>query len=174
MQGTQVRTTPRTVEIRPAGPEDEERVRLFLQGLSPETVTHRFFVGLGRPSASLVRAMLACDGRRDALLALYGDVVIGHAMSHLAGGEAEIAIVVDDRWQGLGVGSRLVRILLRRASVRGAVTVGMDVLAENRRVLSMVRRLWPSATIRTEATSVEIKADLIFAEQGSVGSPLTM
>lgn len=176
MFGTQVRPL---VDVRAARPgDDEARVRLFVEGLSQDTLTNRFFVGLGRPSASLIRAMVARDDRRDALLALHGDAVIGHAMSHLADGssgvEAEIAVVVDDRWQGLGLGSRLVRTLLRRASVRGAVAVGMDVMTENRRVLSMVRRAWPSATINTEGTSVEIKADLAFAEQGSVGSPLTM
>ncbi|MGI5153665.1 GNAT family N-acetyltransferase [Microbispora sp. CA-102843] len=163
------------VDVRAARPgDDEERVRLFLEGLSQATLTNRFFVGQGRPSASLIRAMVARDDRRDALLALHGDAVIGHAMSHLVEGEVEIAVVVDDRWQNLGVGSRLVRTLLRRASVRGAVVVGMDVMTENRRVLSMVRRAWPSATIDTQGTSVEIKADLPFAEQGSVGSPLTM
>ncbi len=176
MLGTQVRPA---VDIRAARPgEDEERVRLFLEGLSGATLTNRFFLGPGRPSASLVRAMVAGDERRDALLALRGDAVIGHAMSHLSDGaggvEVEIALVVDDRWQGLGVGSGLVRTLLRRASVRGAVVVGMDVMAQNRRVLEMVRRMWPSATIDTLGTSVEIKARLAFAEQGSVGSPLTM
>lgn len=176
MLGTQVRPI---ADLRAACPgDDEERVRLFVEGLSRDTLTNRFFVGPGRPSASLIRAMVARDDRRDALLALHGDAVIGHAMSHLSDGargvEAEIAVVVDDRWQGLGVGSRLVRTLLRRASVRGAVVVGMDVMTENRRVLSMVRRAWPSATIDTYGTSVEIKADLAFAEQGSVGSPLTM
>ncbi|WP_432927600.1 N-acetyltransferase family protein [Microbispora sp. CA-135349] len=196
MLGTQVRPA---LEIRAARPEDdEERVGLFLRGLSRETLAQRFFVGLGVPGAGLVRAMVARDERRDALLALHGDVVIGHAMSHLSasrlstsrlstshlsaslsadgapGVEAEIAVVVDDRWQGLGVGSLLVRTLLRRASVRGAVVVGMDVLAGNRRVLAMVRRAWPSATITATGTSVEIKAPLAFAEQGSVGSPLTM
>ncbi|MEV7802163.1 GNAT family N-acetyltransferase [Microbispora sp. NPDC088329] len=176
MLGTQVRPA---LEIRAARPEDdEERVGLFLRGLSRETLAQRFFVGLGVPGAGLVRAMVARDERRDALLALHGDVVIGHAMSHLSDGmsgvEAEIAVVVDDRWQGLGVGSLLVRTLLRRASVRGAVVVGMDVLAGNRRVLAMVRRAWPSATITATGTSVEIKAPLAFAEQGSVGSPLTM
>ncbi|MEN3533776.1 GNAT family N-acetyltransferase [Microbispora sp. ZYX-F-249] len=176
MLGTQARPV---VDIRAACPDDdEERVRLFLQGLSRATLTNRFFVGPGRPSASLVRAMVARDDRRDALLALHGDAVIGHAMSHLADGdggvEAEIAVVVDDRWQNLGIGSRLVRTLLRRASVRGAVVAGMDVMTENRRVLAMVRRTWPSATIVTHGPSVEIKARLAFAEQGSVGSPLTM
>ncbi|WP_182904902.1 GNAT family N-acetyltransferase [Microbispora sp. H13382] len=176
MLGTQVGSA---VDIRAARPDDdEERVRLFLGSLSRATLTNRFFVGLGRPSERLVRAMVARDDRRDALLALHGDAVIGHAMSHLADGaygvEAEIGVVVDDRWQNLGVGSRLVRTLLRRASVRGAVVVGMDVMTENRRVLAMVRRTWPSATIDTQGTSVEIKARLAFAEQGSVGSPLTM
>jgi GNAT superfamily N-acetyltransferase len=165
---------PQGVEIRPARLDDEGRVRLFVLGLSPSTRVQRFFAGLTRPSASLVRTMVARDDRRDALLAVVGDTVIGHAMSFLDDGEAEIAVVVDDDWQGLGVGSRLVRTLLERAAGRGATRVGMDVMGENRKVLSMIRRAWPAATTMVESGSVTVKSPLIFAEQGSVGPPLTL
>ncbi|MFD0890383.1 GNAT family N-acetyltransferase, partial [Streptosporangium algeriense] len=74
------------------------------------------------------------------------------------GAEVEIAVVVADAWQGQGIGSRLVRRLLRRASVNGARTVNMDVLGDNHRVLAMIRRLWPEAVTRTSRGSVEVSA----------------
>ncbi|GAA0404718.1 hypothetical protein GCM10009530_66050 [Microbispora corallina] len=178
MQRTQVGHTPsrRTgwVEVRPARLDDGERLRAFLAGLSLASQTRRFFTGLANPGGSLVRTMITRDGRRDALLAVHGDTVVGHAMSHLADGEVEIAVVVGDDWQDLGVGSRLVRTLLRRAAARGATSLGMDVMAENRKVLSMVRKAWPDATMRVQSGCVVVKSDTIFAEQGSVGSPLTV
>ncbi len=163
------------VEIRPARLDDEERVRLFVLGLSQETRTRRFFMGMTRPSARMVQAMVARDQMRDALLAVVGDeVVVGHAMSFHKEGTAEIAVVVADEWQNVGIGSRLVRTLLRRAAAGGAEHVGMDVMGGNRKVLSMVRRAWPDAIMRVESGSVEVKAGLTFAEQGSVRPPLAV
>ncbi|MDP9848030.1 GNAT family N-acetyltransferase [Streptosporangium lutulentum] len=145
------------VEIRPARLNDEELIRRFLTGLSARTQTQRFFAGMSRPSASVVRALLTVDEQRDALLAVRGDLLIGHAMSYRGeGADVEIAVVVSDEWQGQGIGSRLVRRLLHRASAGGAETLGMDVLGDNRRVLAMIRRAWPEAIMRTSAGTVQV------------------
>lgn len=170
MQGTQ---------IRPIRPDDDERIRCFLAGLSLHTRTLRFFTGFGRPAASLVRALLAVDERRDALVATLDEEIIGHAMSYRGGAaDVEIAVVVTDRWQGHGLGPRLVGALLLRAAVRGATTVGMDVMGDNRRALRLVRRLWPDATMRVASGTVEVTAMIdraaLFAEQRSAASPLTV
>ncbi|MER5645020.1 GNAT family N-acetyltransferase [Streptosporangium sp. NPDC002524] len=151
------------VEIRPARPDDdEEAIRRFLGGLSPRTQALRFFAGMGRPSASFVRTLLAVDERRDALLAVHGNLLVGHAMSYRGEEtDVEIAVVVGDEWQGMGLGSRLVRALMRRAEVRGARTVGMDVLGDNRTVLAMVRRAWPEATMRVSSGTVEVTATVL-------------
>ncbi|WP_433369755.1 N-acetyltransferase family protein [Streptosporangium sp. CA-115845] len=154
----------KAVEIRPARPDDEERVRRFLGGLSSWTQARRFFTGVSRPGAGFVRALLAVDERCDALLAVRGDLVVGHAMSHRSQGEAtdiEIAVVVGDEWQGVGLGSRLVRALMRRAAARGAGTVGMDVLGDNRTVLAMIRKMWPEATMRASCGTVEVTARIL-------------
>jgi predicted N-acetyltransferase YhbS len=171
MQGTQ---------IRPARPDDEERIRRFLAGLSLHTRTLRFFTGVSKPAAGLVRVLLSVDERRDALVATTecGEIV-GHAMSFKGDcADVEIAVVVADEWQGRGLGPRLVDTLLLRASVRGARTVGMDVLGENRRVLRLIRRLWPDATMTVASGSVEVTAMIdqagLFAEQGSGATPLTV
>ncbi|GGS74411.1 hypothetical protein GCM10010156_36700 [Planobispora rosea] len=149
------------VEIRPARMDDEERVRGFLAELSPHTQALRFFTGLGDPGASMVRALLAVDERRDALLAVCGDTVVGHAMSFRGGeSDVEIAVVVTDDWQGHGLGSRLVRRLLRRAAAGGARTVGMDVLGGNRKVLSMIRKEWPGAVMRVSSGTVEVSTKI--------------
>ncbi|WP_113699029.1 GNAT family N-acetyltransferase [Nonomuraea lactucae] len=166
-------------QIRPARADDDERIRRFLAGLSLHTQTMRFFTGIPRPTASLVRALLAVDERRDALVATLDGEIIGHAMSYRGNtADVEVAVVVTDRWQGRGLGPRLVDTVLFRAAVRGATTVGMDVLGENRRALRMVRRLWPDATMKVTSGTVEVTAmiqqAMVFAEQGSAASPLTV
>ncbi|WP_230878405.1 GNAT family N-acetyltransferase [Planomonospora sp. ID67723] len=166
------------VEIRPARMDDEERIRSFLEGLSVQTQTLRFFTGVGRPAASMVRALLAVDDRHDALLAVCGDTVVGHAMSFRGDGPGggaggvtggppgaegvavEIAVVVADDWQGRGLGSRLVRRLVRRAVAGGARTLGMDVLGGNRKVLNMIRREWPEAVMKASSGNVEVSTKI--------------
>ncbi|GAA5081861.1 hypothetical protein GCM10023259_090540 [Thermocatellispora tengchongensis] len=148
------------IEVRPARPGDEEPVRRFLAGLSLRTQTLRFFTGVSRPSRTLLRALLAVDGNRDALLAVptgTGEVV-GHAMSYAreGGADVEVAIVVADEWQGMGCGARLMDALLGRAAARGARTAAMDVMGENRRVLAMIRRRWPGAAMRVCSGTVEV------------------
>ncbi|MBN6050584.1 GNAT family N-acetyltransferase [Nonomuraea sp. RK-328] len=156
-------------QIRPARADDEERIRRFLCGLSLRTQTLRFFTGVSRPAASLVRALIALDERRDALVATLDGEIIGHGMSYRGGtADVEVAVVVTDQWQGLGLGPRLIDALLLRAAVRGATTVGMDVLGENRRVLRMIRRQWPDAVMKVVSGSVEVTAMInrasVFAE----------
>ena len=168
MMGTQVGPPPvitarqgTSVELRPARMDDEQRVREFLSGLSPASRTLRFFTGLARPTAALLRALVTVDDRRDILLAVDGaGVVIGHAMSYRRPDATEVAVVVTDQWQGIGIGTRLVRTLLRRAVARGAVYIGMDVMGENRKVLSIIRRWWPDAQVRVECGTVEVLAEI--------------
>ncbi|MEV5412029.1 GNAT family N-acetyltransferase [Thermopolyspora sp. NPDC052614] len=155
------------VEIRPARMDDERRIRDFILGLSLRTQTLRFFAGVPRPAASLVRAMIARDERRHALVAVRpgatDEEIIGHAMScHTttpgSAGVAEIAVVVTDEWQGRGIGRRLVERLVLRAAACGIAELGMDVMGENRRVLTMVRRQWPDAAMRVSSGTVEVRA----------------
>ncbi|SEN05461.1 GNAT family N-acetyltransferase [Nonomuraea pusilla] len=166
-------------QIRPVRPDDEEGVRRFLSGLSLHTQTLRFFTGVSRPAASLVRTLLAVDDRRDALVATMAGEIVGHAMSYRGGcADVEVAVVVADAWQGMGLGPELVDALLSRAAARGARTVGMDVLGENRRVLRLIRRAWPDARTKVSSGSVEVTAMInqpaVFAEQGSGGTPLSV
>ncbi|MEU7829925.1 GNAT family N-acetyltransferase [Nonomuraea sp. NPDC049129] len=152
-------------QIRPARPDDAERLRRFLARLSLHTQTLRFFTGIGTPAASMVRVLIALDDHRDALVATLDGEIIGHAMSYRGGAaDVEIAVVVADEWQGKGLGPYLIDVLLFRAAVRGAKTVGMDVLGENRRVLRMIRRLWPDAQMKVTSGSVEVTARIQRAE----------
>ncbi|WP_219462494.1 GNAT family N-acetyltransferase [Nonomuraea rhizosphaerae] len=169
----------RGTQIRPARQDDDDGIRRFLAGLSLHTQTLRFFTGVGAPAASLVSALIAVDERRDALVATLDGEIIGHAMSYRGGAaDVEIAVVVTDEWQGRGLGPKLIDTLLFRASVRGAQTVGMDVLGENRRVLRMIRRIWPDAQMKVASGAVEVTAMIrqaqVFAEQRSGASPLTV
>jgi hypothetical protein len=57
----------------------------------------------------------------------------------------ELGVVVADAHQGRGAGSALIRGLTTRARARGASTVMMDVLAENREMLALIEHYFPVA-----------------------------
>ena len=55
--------------------------------------------------------------------------------------EAELAVLIVDEYQGLGLGTELSRRLLEIARVEKIEQVAVDVLAENRRMLEVCREV---------------------------------
>jgi RimJ/RimL family protein N-acetyltransferase len=53
---------------------------------------------------------------------------------------AEVAFVIEDRWQGKGLGTMLFTALLDAARDRGIHRFRADVLADNRRMLDLITR----------------------------------
>jgi ribosomal protein S18 acetylase RimI-like enzyme len=139
-----------TAAIRPVRAADLAALGDFFTGLSMQTRYLRFFAPV-TPGPDLLRLMSGGDGRTDAVVAVRGGVIIGHAM---AVDQAEpqgtrttdIGVVVADAWQGLGIGSALVRALVTGAQARGVTTMTMDVLPGNQRMLAMIRSRWPAAS----------------------------
>ena len=95
----------------------------------------------------MLRILTGGAGCTDALVAVENGVIIGHAMASDATGRdghrTEIGVVVADGRRGMGVGSALMRCLISRAQTRGATTLVMEVLAENRQVITMITDHWP-------------------------------
>ena len=182
MNRTQVHQAPAraAITIRPPDPADLAALTGFFAGLSTRTRVQRFFAPI-RPTPALVRR--ACGqsgpsgpagqaGRADVLVATHGGVIIGHAMAadRAAAGESltEIGVVVADAWQGQGVGSALVRTLLRQAQARGVTSLSMDVLPGNRQVLAMIAGHWAAARTRRDADCLTIQVGLPLARRERV------
>ena len=73
---------------------------------------------------------------KEALVALVGGEIVGHAMfARQKAREAEMAIVVEDRWQSRGIGSFLLSRLAEEAGRRGTRYFTGTVLGENRDAL---------------------------------------
>jgi ribosomal protein S18 acetylase RimI-like enzyme len=153
------------IGIRQAGNGDCDAIRAFLAGLSPQTRYLRFFTGAPAVSTATVRR-LAGDGENiDAVVATEAGAIIGHAMAadqtDASGAHVtEIGVTVTDTRQGRGVGSALTRELTARAKARGATAMAMDVLAENRKVLSMIAGHWPAASYDRSGPYVTIRTTL--------------
>jgi len=133
------------VTLRPIRPEDEPELTALYTRLSPETAYQRFFTVMRRlpPDWAHILANVDYD-RRMALVALGPrDELIGvarYAYDETAK-EAEIAIVVQDRWQGRGLGTILLSDLIAYAVGKGIERFRAYVLADNPRMLKLCRRV---------------------------------
>ena len=144
---------------------DHDGIREFLIGLSPRARYLRFFSGAPPTSGAMLRILAGEGPRTDALVATSDGVIIGHAMAADRTGPGgtrltEIGVVVADGYRGRGVGSALVRGLLARARSRGATALVMEVLAENRQVLTMISDHWPVSRQERSGAYITISARL--------------
>ncbi|ODS96722.1 MAG: hypothetical protein ABS56_12500 [Lautropia sp. SCN 69-89] len=154
----------RVVTIRPVLPQDAELAQRFVAGLSLQTRYRRFQMGVGTLPPRLLRQLTEIDyAAHLALLAGVVDesgdeiqvadaryVVDADAAPWPGGdGDAEFALVVADDWQGVGLGSELMRRVARAARARGLVRLHGEVLSTNTPMLDLLRR--SGACIRTRA-----------------------
>jgi len=153
-----------TVRLRPIEPDDGPRLMALCQRLSARTVYRRFF-SPRRLLLEEANAFSNVDYReRMAVVAEVdtgpGVEVVGVARYGPSAEEgiADIGLVVEDGWQGLGLGPILLEAILRAGEQRGIRRFSADVLLDNRRALRMLAR----ATITTQRTTSDGVTHLVF------------
>jgi RimJ/RimL family protein N-acetyltransferase len=133
------------LRVRPIRPDDEPRLVALYSRLSPRSQYQRFFAIRARLPEAWVHHLANVDYReRLALVAERSDTgdLIGVARFEPMGedGVAELALVVEDAWQGRGLGTALLPRIMAAAEARGARRFRAEVLADNRRMLGMLER----------------------------------
>ena len=125
----------RIVHVRPVSEGDKDALSALYGRTSPRTRYLRFF-SAGISIDREVRRLMPGDDHV-ALLAEHDGQVVGVASYEvLSGDRAEMAILVDDAWQGDGIGSLLIEHLTAVARRDGIRELVGDVLATN---VSMLR-----------------------------------
>ena len=142
-------------------PADLAELGDFFAGLSVESRYLRFFAPV-TPAHDLLDLLAGRPANVDAIVAVADGGVVGHAMAadRRDGQAADVGVVVADAWQRRGVGAALMRALVARARARGVMSLAMDVLPGNRRVLAMVLAHWPDAAVGQNPDSVDIRIPL--------------
>jgi RimJ/RimL family protein N-acetyltransferase len=133
-----------TVCVRPIAPEDKPLLSAGLRRLSPETAFRRFLSPKVSFSQAELRYLTEVDGHdhialvavdahdRDRLIAVARCVRVD-------ADTADLAIVVGDPWQGMGLGRRLARLLAERAAHEGITRFAGTTLADNRPAFRLMR-----------------------------------
>lgn len=137
----------RTVRIRPIEADDLDAMMDMWSQLSQETIRLRFFAPR-RMDREQMRHFTEVDyENRFALVALRGTRILGVARFDRYDDDpetaefatAEFAALVIDAEQGHGIGTALVRALLRPARDLGITNFRGDILRENRRMQNVLR-----------------------------------
>ncbi|HRH82300.1 MAG TPA: bifunctional acetate--CoA ligase family protein/GNAT family N-acetyltransferase [Thiobacillaceae bacterium] len=136
------------VIIRPIRPEDAEMTQEFVRGLSAETKYFRYMDAVQELSPSMLVRLTQIDYDREmALLAITHqdgrEVELGVARyaANPDGTTCEFALVVDDKWQNLGIAHKLMDVLMNVARAKGLEIIEGEVLKTNTRMIKLCQGL---------------------------------
>lgn len=137
------------VTIRPIRASDLALEQAFVVGLSPATRYQRLLSGRRLLPGELRRLTDIDYAREMALVALATldgvAQILGVARYVREDGaprpQCDFAIVVGDRWQGQGIGEKLLRSLLEAAVDAGIEVVGGITLSSNHGMIALARKL---------------------------------
>ncbi len=136
------------VLLRPIKPEDEPMWLEWFQSLSEETIRYRFFQML-KDTPHEVRVRY-CNVDYDREIAMVAEMVengkrkiLGVSRLSIESDEksGEMAFIVSDYWQGLGLGTKMVDYTLDLAKEKGIENVYAIMLPDNYRALSLVKKM---------------------------------
>lgn len=154
----------RAIRLRPIATADAPAEQAFFSGLSLDSRHKRFHVGLRELSPALLKLLTDVDQRLHVAWVAEssepGHPVVADARYVRDAGhpeQAEFALAVADDWQGRGLGRRLIAHLAAHARAHGVQRLHGDVLADNRRMLALMRdhgarlRPHPDGTLLVQA-----------------------
>jgi GNAT superfamily N-acetyltransferase len=133
------------VTVRFAEPRDAEELQEYFRSLSTRSRYNRFlgarselsrieldhFVHVGEADSFSVVATMMIDGF---------ETIVGEARYAFDTGSFEFGLSIDDRWQGHGIGSALLKNLECRAAAFGAERLFGDTLRSNDVMIALARK----------------------------------
>jgi acetyltransferase len=154
------------VTLRPIRPEDEPIELEFIRGLSTETSRFRFFqIIKDLPHEALVRFCNIDYDREMAFIAetREGDRKIEIGVSRLIlepnKKRGEFAVVVADKYQGKGLGIKLVDMLIEVAKEKGVDSIFGIIMAENLKMIRLCEKLGFTTRREQENVIAELKLE---------------
>jgi len=134
-----------SLRIRPIRPDDEARLVAFYDRLSRHTAYQRFFAVKRRLPREWVHNFANVDYRSRLAIVAERETVAGIEVVGVGRYEpteheptGEVAFVLEDGYQGRGLGVVLLDEVLNAGIERGLTRFRADVLAENHRMLRLL------------------------------------
>ena len=161
-------TDGRLLTIRPIRPEDAEAERTFVRELSPQAKRFRFMGAINELSPEMLARFTQIDYRTEmALVAIVGkaasqeQIGVARYMINPDRQSCEFAIVVSDKVQNQGIGTRLMKALMEAARQHGLTEIEGTVLKENTLMLQLMDELgFAIEPVRDDPEVFEVRRDL--------------
>jgi RimJ/RimL family protein N-acetyltransferase len=156
----------RTIEIRALRPDDREDMLTAIGRTSPQSLRTRFFVPKRGFSESELAFFMNIDFDNHVALVAQIDedgrpsIVGGGRYIVVQPGQAEIAFVVVDAYQGLGIGATLMRHLARLARDAGLKELIAEVLPENAAMLKVLGKFGFRSSSKREPQVIHLTMQL--------------
>jgi GNAT superfamily N-acetyltransferase len=135
------------ITVRFVEPRDSEELQSYFRSLSTRSRYNRFLGAMSElPKPMLDRFTHVSEAAGFTVVAtmqLDGfETIVGEAryVFHPGIESLEFGISIDDRWQGHGIGSALLKNLECRAAAFGAVSIFGDTLRSNESMISLARK----------------------------------
>jgi acetyltransferase len=159
------------VTIRPIRPEDEPLMVQFHSTLSERSVYLRYFCSLSLSTrVEHERLVRICFGSYDRGFALVADrsnpetgqqEILGVGrFSAIGRAEAEAAVLVSDRWQGLGLGTELLASVVRVARQEKFQKLSGEILRDNLATQAIFKKVGFRLRLMRDLTSVSATLQL--------------
>ncbi|MEW6266501.1 MAG: GNAT family N-acetyltransferase [Thermodesulfobacteriota bacterium] len=135
------------VRFRAVRPSDEEEMRRLFYRFSDESVYYRYFTPIKAMPHARMQEYVNVDYRRClSIVGLVGEPGQGHIIAEARyvkdpqNNLADVAFVVDEEYQGLGIASYLFHLLGQQARKEGIKGFSADVLATNKSMMKVFEK----------------------------------
>ena len=138
----------REVLLRPIKPEDEPLWLEMFQSFSDESIRYRFFQIL-KDTPHEVRVRY-CNIDYDREIAIVAELTeenrkrilgVGRLSIDPSGKSGELAFIIGDQWQGLGLGTKIVDYVIEIAKEMKIETIYAIMLPDNYRALNLTKKM---------------------------------
>jgi acetyltransferase len=147
-EGTWTLADGEKLTLRHIAPTDAAREQAFVHGLSPESSYLRFHGTIKDLSKKDLEKFTNPDSRNAVALIVLssgktGEEEIGVARYVIDpdGTNCEFAIVVADKWQKRGIGTRLMNALINHLQASGVKRISGSVLKRNSAMLKFIKQM---------------------------------
>jgi len=152
------------IVIEPAKPDDIPCVESFMNRVSRESLRMRFMAAVSQVSLNVIKDLCKSDFKINGCLLAKttddtGSKVIGMGNYFAVGNSnsAELALLIEDKYQGRGIGTLLLERLAGLAAANGFVEFEAEVLSDNRPMINVFKssgfqthQVWDSGTVHIE------------------------
>jgi GNAT superfamily N-acetyltransferase len=155
------------IRIGPVLPANKEQISRSIRDLSAETIRNRFMGSKKEFSAAELENLSNLDGWNHYAIGVEerekpkrGIAIVRMVRSLFDPLEAEVAITIIDEYQGIGLGTFLMRLMVLAASERKIERLSFTFLPQNEGILKLIHKVGPTHAASVTVDNIQLIMEL--------------